>query len=57
MVTSPTFSVSTFIWALPVVFPFLISHGAASASRDVSSDISFGSVWIMVLCSLSYSSV
>ena len=49
MVFSPSFNVSMFIWSshssyLGVLLPPHIM-------------LSFGSVWIMVLCSLSYSSV
>ena len=57
MVSSPAFNVSMFIWSLPVAVPFFISRRAASTSHDVIFGTSFGSVWIMVLCSLSYSSV
>ena len=46
-----------FIWSLPGAVPFIISRNAASTSHDVISGTCFGSVWIMVLCSLSYSSV
>ena len=54
MVSSPAFNVSMFIWSLPVVVPFFISRIAYSTSHDLISGISFGSVWITVLCSLSY---
>ena len=57
MVSSPVFNVSTDIRSLPVAVPFFISRNAASTSHDVISVTSFGAVWIMVLCSLSYSSV
>ena len=58
MVYYPAFNVSMFIlWSLPVAVAFFISRSAASTSHDVISGTSFGSVWIMVLCSLSYSSV
>ena len=43
--------------SLPVPVPFFISHSAASTSHGVIPGTSFGSMWIMVLCSLSYSSV
>ena len=57
IISSPAFNVSMFIWSLPVAVSFFISRNAASTSRDVISGTSFGSVWIMVLCSLSHSSV
>ena len=56
MVTSPAFNVSMFIWSLPVAVPLFI-YRAASTSHDVISGTSFGSVWIRVFSSLSYSSV
>ena len=56
MVTSPAFSVSLFLWHLPVALPFFY-HSAASTSRDVISGTSSGSMYTMVLCSLLYSSV
>ena len=52
MVSSPALNVSMFIWSLPVAVP--ISRSAASTSHDVISGTSFWSMWIMVLCSLSY---
>ena len=55
MVSSTDFNVSAFIW--PVAVTFVISVSAASTSHDVISGTSFGSVRILVLCSLSYSSV
>ena len=57
MVSSPAFNVSMLIWSLPAAVPFFISRSAASTSHGVISGISFGSVWIMVLRSLSCSSV
>ena len=57
MVSSPAFNVSMFMWSLPVAVPFSISRSAPSTSHDVISGTSYGSVWIMVCCSLSYSSV
>ena len=45
MVSSPAFNVSMCIWSLP------------STSHDVISGASLGSVWIMVLYALSYSSM
>ena len=57
MVSSPAFNVSMFIWSLPVVVPCFVSRSAASTSHDIISGTSFVSVWIMVLCSMSYSSV
>ena len=57
MVSSPAFNGSMFVWSSPVAVPFFISRSAASTSHDVISGTSFGSMWIMVLCSLSYSSV
>ena len=58
MVSSPAFNVSMFIsMSLPVVIPLFISRRAAFTSHDVISGTSFGSMWIMVLCSLSYNSV
>ena len=56
-VSSPAFNVSMFIWSLPAAVPFFLSRSAASISHDVTCGTSFGSVWIMALCSLSYSSV
>ena len=55
--SSPAFNVSMFIWSLPVAVPFFISRSAASTSHDVTSGTSFGSVWIKVLCLLSYGSM
>ena len=55
MVSCPAFNVSMVIWSLPVAVSFFISRRAASTSHDVISGICFGSVWIMVLCSLTYS--
>ena len=57
MVSSRAFNVSMLIWSLPVAVPFFISGSAASTSHDIICGTSSGSVWIMVLCSLSYSSV
>ena len=57
IVSSPVFNVSMFIRSLLVAVPFFISRSAASASHDVISGTSFGSVWIMVFCSLLFSSV
>ena len=57
MVSSPAFNVSMFIWSLPVAVPFFICHSAVSTFHDVISGTSFGSVLIMVICSLSHSSV
>ena len=52
-VSSPASSVSMFLmWLLPVAVPFVISRSVASTSHDVISGTSFGSVWIMVFCSL-----
>ena len=42
---------------LPVAFPFFISRRAASICYYVLYGTSFGSVWIIVFCSLSFSSV
>ena len=44
------FIVSVFMWSLPVAVPFFISLRAVSTFL---SRISFGLVWIIVLCSLS----
>ena len=55
MVSSPALNISMFIWSLPVTF--IIFLCAASTSHDVICGTIFGSMWIMVLCSLSYSSV
>ena len=57
MVSSPAFNVSMCIWSLTVALPFFIYRSAASTSHDVISGDSCGSVWILVFCSLSYSSV
>ena len=58
IVSSLALNVSMFIiWSLPIAVPFFVSHSAASTSHDVISGTSFGSVWIMVFCSLSNSSV
>ena len=57
MLSSPTFNVSMCLWSLSVAVLLFIYHSAASASHDVIPGTYFGSVWIMVLCSLSYSSV
>ena len=57
MVFSPAFNVSMFVWSLSIGVPFFIFRSAASTSHDVISGTSFGSVWIMVFCSLLYSSV
>ena len=54
MVCSPAVNVSMFMWSLPVAVSFFKSR---SASHDVISGMSFGSVWILVLCSLSHNSV
>ena len=54
MVSSRAFNVSMFIWPLLVAVPFFISRNAASILYNL---ISFGIVWIVVFCSLSYSSV
>ena len=56
MISSPAFNVSMFVWSLPVAVLFFISRSAASTFHDVISDF-VGSMWIMVLSSLSYSSV
>ena len=56
MVSSPIGNVSMCVWSLPVAVPLFIYRSAASTSRDDISGTSFGSVFIMVLCSLSYSS-
>ena len=56
MVSSPAFNISMFILSLPITVPLFISLSAASTSHDVISGTCFGSVWIMVLCSLSYNS-
>ena len=50
MVTA--FNVSMFIWSLPAAVPFFISRCAAFTSNDAIVGTPFGSVWIMVLCSL-----
>ena len=55
MVSSPAFNVSMFMWLLSVLI--FISRSAASTSHDVISGTSFESVWIVILCSLSYCSV
>ena len=52
MVSSPAFNVSMFIWSFPIAATFFTSRSAASTSRDVISGTSFGSVWIMVRCSV-----
>ena len=57
MVSSPASNVSIFILSLPVAVPFFISRSAASTSHDVISGTCFGSVWIVVFCSLSYNTV
>ena len=57
MVYFPAFNVSMFKWSLPVTVPFLIYGSAASTSHDVIFGTFVGSLWIMVFCSLSYSSV
>ena len=54
MVSSFAFNISMFIWSLPVAIPFFISRNAASTSHDVISGTSCVSVWIKVLCSLSF---
>ena len=46
IVSSPAFSVSMFIWSLPVSVPLFISRSAASTSHDVISGTYFGSVWL-----------
>ena len=58
MISSLAFNVSMFIlWSLIVAVPFFVSRSAASTSHDVFCGTYFGSVWIMVLRSLSNSSV
>ena len=56
MVSSLGFNVSMFIWSLSAAVPFYISRSAASTSHDVVAGTYVGSTWIMVLCSLPYSS-
>ena len=41
---SSALNVSMFIWSLPIVVPFFISHSASSTTQDVISCTSFGSV-------------
>jgi len=55
MVSSPP--VSMFIWSLPVDVPFFIVRSAASTNRDAVFGTYYRSMWFVVLCSLSYSSV
>ena len=50
-------NVSMFIYSLPAAVPFLTCRSANSVYHGVISGTSFGSVWIVVLCSLSYSSM
>ena len=57
MVSSHAFNVSMFIWSLPVAAPFFISYSAASISHALIDGTSFESVWVMVLCPQSHSSV
>ena len=57
MISSPAFNVSMFMWLLPVAVLVFISRSATSTSYDVISCTSFGPVWMMVLCSLLYSSL
>ena len=57
MVLFSAFNVSMFIWSLPISVQLFLSRRASSTTHDVISGTSFGTVWVMVPCSLSYSSV
>ena len=57
MVPFPAFTVLMFIWLLPVAALFVIPRSAASTSYDAISGISFGLVWIKILCTLPYNLV
>ena len=57
MVFFPAFNVSMFIWSWLIVAPFSFSRSVAFISYDVTYGTYFGSVWDMVLSSLSVRSV
>ena len=57
MVYSLSFNVSMLIWSLPIAVPFSYLVMLLPPPLVFSMVPLFGSVWIIVLCSLSYSSV